>query len=499
MPIDNLTSHVSKQRQLNGFLYLPNMAFRALVSRPWLLGYILVIQAVFQGVIIAHWGLVGNILTLVFVSLFLVAVFFHTKNPRGLVIAVLGTRTQQLAALFVLSLAITMLWGNHSLPAFLSLGQKITFLLIMAAVIDTMRNKERLSSFSWTILGASALLYIIILIEYYIGLDLTLLSENRYVTQDFCERKINILRMHRMTIDDAYGTNRLAYYSILPVASGMGLIFTSTRLLPKLVAAVLVTIVIFWVILSGSRSGTLAILITFLSFILINIRSWRHVVGYIIASSAILGSVLLLLWLLPVGVTSLERIFENDSLSRMLSGHVLNIGICNKDAQVTAAKPVTSEVPGTVINVRSKFKKGITVDERRVRNWNIAIEVFLDNPLGGSGFRTSTDEVLVRIPDARITDPHSGYLMVLSEAGLLGTLPMAAFLLCSLVLLLRTLPGISGRTIIWKTAFLSALFGMLAANLTASYLFERQLWIVLSFAAVIEIWKRENSTGNQTI
>ena len=478
-------------------VYLPAQAFRAFMSRPWLLGYVLVFQAVFQGVIIAHWGLAGNILTVTLVGLFLVAVIYQTRNPGDLIIAVLGTRIQQLAALFVFGLVITMIWGNHSYQAFLSLGQKITFLLIMAAVIYTMRNKERLSSFSWTILGASTLLYILILIEYYFGLDLTFIKENWYKTQDFCNG-INRLHMHRTTIDDLYGTNRLAFYSIFPVASGMGLIFTSTRLSTKLLAAALATIIIFGVILSGSRAGTLAILIMFLTLILVNIKSWKNVVKYTLTSSATLGAVFLLLWILPAGVTSLERIFESAPLSRLISGHVLETSLCYKDSSPKIDKSISSEIAHTDNNVRSKFNKGITIDESRIRNWKIAIEVFLDNPLGGSGFRTSTQEVLARVPDARYTDPHNGYLMVLSEAGLLGTIPLAALLIYSLVLLFRPVPGMSSRMIVWKTMFLSALAGMLAANLTSSYLFERQLWVVLAFAAVIEIWKRENSDRNRT-
>ena len=476
----------------------PAQAFRTLLSRPWLLGYLLVIQAAFQGLIIAHWGVVGNILTLVICGLFLVAVYFRTRKPGDLVIAVLGTRTQQLAAIFVFSLVITMIWGNHSYQAFLSLGQKITFLLIMAVVIDTMRNSERLSSLAWFVSASIALLFILAMIEYYFGIDLTMLDEKWYVPRDYC-KGINHVRMAHLTIDNIYGTNRLAFYSLLPVALGMGLIFTSVRLLVRLIAAGLVIIIIFWVILSGSRSGTLAILITLLSFVLINSKSWKTFVSNTFTSAVILGSVFLLLWILPVGVTSLERIYENDTMSRILSGHALNIGLCDKDTPATIGKPATSTVPDKIIDVRNKYKKGITLDDRRIRNWKIAIEVFLDNPIGGSGFRTSTQEVLARVPDARITDPHSGYLMVLSESGLLGTVPLAALLFYSLVLLFRSIPGISGSANVWKAAFFSALTGMLAANLTASYQFERHLWVVLAFAAVIEIWRRKNPEGDQGI
>ena len=471
---------------------MPNQAFRALVSRPWLPGYALVVQAVFQGVIIAHWGVAGNILTVVFIALFVIAVLFSGKKPGYLASAVIGTRCQQFAALFVLCLVITMAWGNHSYHSFLALGQRIAFLMIMAAVIYTMLEKERLSSFSWTLLVASALLYMVILIEYYFGLDLTLIDENWYVTRDFCE-KIHHVRMHRMTIDDLYGTNRLAFYSILPVAAGMGLILTSERLHPKLAAIVLASIIIFALILSGSRSGTLAILLTFLTFILLVVKSGQHLFKFAIAGSMILGLVTLLLWLLPAGVTSLDRIVKHDSLSRLLSEHAFKSSICKdeKAADRPLLTPGNKEGKPAYTN-RNRFKKGLSIDEYRTRNWKIALEVFSENPWGGSGFRTSTDEVLARVPDARFTDPHNGYLMVLSEAGLLGTLPLMALILYSLLLLFRYAPKKFDNTIVWKAVFLSALIGMLAANLTASYLFERHLWVALAFAAVIEIWSREN-------
>lgn len=463
-----------------------------MMSKPWLLGYILMIQAAFQGVIIAHWGIVGNILTLAICCVFLVATYVQTKDIRGLAYtAVLGTRTQQLAALFVLSLIITVVWGDHSYSTFLSLGQKITFLLIMAVVIDAMRRKETITSFAWVSSGSVVLLFIVMLVEYYSGIDLTMLNEQWHVPRDFC-KGINHVRMGHLTIDNLYGTNRLAFYAILPTALGMGLIQTSKRLLPKALAALMMILIIFWVILSGSRSGTLAILITCLTFFVINTRSWKAAFSYAVTGSAILATAFLLLWLLPAGVTSLERMVKHDALSRILSSHALNFGLCDKDS-ATTAKPAMAKVPEKVITVRNNYKRGITIDEGRQRNWQIALDVFLEHPLGGSGFRTSTDEVLVRVPDAKVTDMHSGYLTVLSESGLLATLPLAALLVCTLVLLFRSIPNVSGETIIWKAVFCSAFTGMLAANLTASYLFERHLWVVLAFTAVIEVWRREGN------
>ena len=499
MPVNDSTPNLSSQTPLEGILNLPNQAFRALVSRPWLLGYALMVQAVFQGVIIAHWGVVGNILTIIICSLFLVLVYLQTRSPGDVVNTIFGTRTQQLAALFVFCLVVTMVWGNHTVPAFLSMGQKITFLLIMAAVIYTIREKERLSSFCWTILVASALLYTVILIQYFFGLDLTFIDENWYVSRDFCE-KINRVHMHRMTIAQLYGINRLAFYSILPVAAGIGLILTSERPHHKLVAIVLVTIIIFTIIVSGSRSGTIAILVTFLTFFLLNLKSRHHIANFMIAVSIILCSATLLLWILPVGITSLERIAENNSLSRILSDHAFKSSIC-KDDMVPGKNSMTAGVTENqpAYTSRNRFKKGLSIDEYRTRNWKIALEVFLENPWGGSGFRTSTDEVLARVPDARFTDPHNGYLMVLSEAGLLGAIPLSALLLYSLVMLFRPVPGMAGASVVWKGAFLSALAGMLAANLTSSYLFERHLWVVFACAAMVEIWKRGSTVQQRGV
>ena len=471
-----------------------SQVLRAPVSRPWLLAYILILQATFQGLIIAHWGVAGNILTVVICSLYLALIYMQTRKPGELANTIFGARVQQLAALFVLGLSITMIWGNHSYPAFLSLGQKIAFLLIMAVVIDAMRRKETLIPFAWLISGSVALLFILALVEYYSGIDLMMLDQQWNVPRDFC-KEINHVRMSHLTIAKIYGTNRLAFYAILSVALSMGLILTSSRLPHKLLAALLLIIVIFWLLLSGSRSGTLAILITYLTFILIGIRSWKAALDCVIVSAAILAVIFLLLWLLPVGVTSLERIVKNDSLSRLLSASAIDIGQCNKGA-TTSAKSTIVKVPEKVITVRNKYNKGITIDEARLRNWKIAIEVFLDNPFGGSGFRTSTEEVLARVPDTKITDPHNGYLIVLSESGLLGALPLAALLLYSFTLLFRHVPGRSAPEIVWQTAFLSAFAGMLAANLTASYLFERHLWIVLAFAALLEVRKQGNSGGN---
>ena len=487
------SSHSGEQSVLNSFLNLSSQALHAPASRPWLLGYILIVQATFQGVIIAHWGVVGNILTLAICSMYLALIYIQTRKPEELATTIFGTRVQQLAALFVLGLTITMIWGNHSYPAFLSLGQKIAFLLIMAIVVDAMQRKGTLTPFAWIISGSVALLFTLTLVEYYSGIDLTMLGQQWNVPRDFC-KEINHVRMGHLTIAKIYGTNRLAFYAILSVALSIGLILTSSRLAHKLLAALLVITVIFWLILSGSRSGTLAILITYLTFILIRIRSWKAALDGVVGSIAILGVVFLLLWLLPVGVTSLERIMKSDSLSRMLSAPALDIGQCNKGA--TTAKSTITRVPEKVITVRNNYNKGITIDEARIRNWKIAIEVFLNNPFGGSGFRTSTEEVLARVPDTRITDPHNGYLIVLSESGLLGTIPMVALLFYSFMLLFRHIPGMSDPQTVWKAAFFSAFTGMLAANLTASYLFERHLWIALAFAALIEIWKRGRTNDN---
>ncbi len=86
---------------------------------------------------------------------------------------------------------------------------------------------------------------------------------------------------------------------------------------------------------------------------------------------------------------------------------------------------------------------------------------------------------------------HSGYLKVLVEAGLLGMVPFLALLAYALVIMLRPMPALSPPQRIWKVVFTSAFIGILTFNLVDIHSEGRYFWIILAFAAVLEVWKRD--------
>ena len=130
----------------------------------------------------------------------------------------------------------------------------------------------------------------------------------------------------------------------------------------------------------------------------------------------------------------------------------------------------------------------------RIRNWKLALELFVDSPVGGNGFRTFQSEVRARFPDAKTVSVHSGYLKVLSESGLMAFFPFLAVMVYSLWMMWRLAPGASAEATLWRNAFLSVYAVLLAINLVDTHSSDRYFWVVLSFAAVAEVWKRQRDS-----
>ena len=233
-------------------------------------------------------------MTLAIVAAFFSIVFLPGRNPWDLLRATLGTRTQQLYALFILALTITMIWGDHSFAAFVALGQRIFLLLIVAIVVETVRREDGLSTLSWMALGAVTLLYLAALVDFYVGIDVFALGGQWAGLMDSSIDPEQVRRsgttLGTTAAARAFGTNRFVFLAILPCALGIGLIATSVRLLPKLVAGCLVAVLFYGVIISGSRSGILVIATVFPTVILLNARSIPTVVNLSVASLAIFAS-----------------------------------------------------------------------------------------------------------------------------------------------------------------------------------------------------------------
>lgn len=188
----------------------------------------------------------------------------------------------------------------------------------------------------------------------------------------------------------AYNPNRLALLSVLSVA-GLWYLRRTLRL-PGLRAALLLAIAVMGlaVFMTASRSGLLGLGVCVTAILIDERVSVRSLINY--AFGALLLAVLVAQF---VPERSLERI---------------------------------TNLPGTQ---QADVGEGAGSLERRSRAWEIAWELFLENPILGVGAGNWEVARFLKDPARSTAAPHSSYLLALVEGGLFC-------LLAFLVLLWRT-------------------------------------------------------------
>ena len=443
---------------------LPRRGLHLLGEARWLLGYALVVETAFQTLLRVWSEVLEFFLFVAITGGFLVATLY-LKGFKGLVGMATDTWTQRLAALFLLALALSFLWGDHSIRSGFATLRLPTYLIIIAMVVETLRREERIRSFAWTILGAVCLLYMLTAIEFCFGSDV--LGLKCADVPNCLERRVanwhwsgffykgpghyhlsmdpRILKI--TIIGEAYGVNRLGLFFVLAYALGIGIVLQSDRTRPKLIVMGLATIVLSGVLLSCSRSAGLAVLILYIVFvalIALNTRAFHWVKLFTFASLPSFVAMVLLWQVLPIFTTFDRFITVPDSI-RPAAHKLGDIG-----------------------------ERGFRLDSHRLKIWELGLDYFFANPVGGRGFRTMEFAL------------HSGYLELLAETGLLGLLPFLALLAYALAVMLRSTLGPFVAATLWKITFLSMFIVMLAVNLVDTYLQDRYFWVVLGYAAVLE-------------
>ena len=148
------------------FLIASLLMFMALRTRSWWIAAFLLIQVPLQGLIIRQIGLLGN-----FMTLGAVAAFLSMHLPSTLPQVLLGTPTQRLATLAIIGVSASMLWGADDLTNWVSFGQRVTLLLVMAAVLQGFRDGVRVATLARVAVAATALVYLVSAIIFYEGLQ----------------------------------------------------------------------------------------------------------------------------------------------------------------------------------------------------------------------------------------------------------------------------------------------------------------------------------------
>ena len=475
---------------------------RTLQGRSWLLVYALLVETALQ-FLLKTWSEALEVVLFVAILTAFLGIHLAAGGIVALARRFTATWTQRLALLFILGMMLSFLWGDHSARSLLALLRLPTYLVIIAMVVEGLREEGRLRSFAWTILGGVSLVFLLVFVEFYWGSDavgLECADVERCVT-----RKMDgwhwagLLRLgdkaddfgvaggtlNASVLAEGYGISRLALFGLLAGAVGWGLMLTAGRY-GRLLAGGLVILVIFGVIVSGSRSGALAALLVFAILAALTALTLpRQALPLLLAGAAVAVGVFALLQTLPYGKTAFDRLADK----RLTAYERFFAGLLAEDAVRRERLPREQSSALTGVRRERETRTRLSSDERRIRNWGLAIDLFAANPAGGNGFRTFQGEAAAHFPGTITIGVHNGYLKVLSETGLLGTLPFLALLTFALGIMLRRRAGLTAGAIWWRNVFLSAFIAMLTINLVDNHSSDRYFWIVLAFAAGVESWQ----------
>jgi len=428
----------------------------ALRLRYWWPAAFLLVQVSFQPFIISHLGLWGNFLTVA-----AVAAFLSRQSPGNLPRALLGTSTQRLMALFLVGTLLSMLWADQDFSTWLDLFQKITLFFVVAVVVDGFGRGARITTLAWLAIGSITVLYLLSELEFYLGgFPLPGLTDTSALGLSGSAEASDAVTARLYAVGALYTPNRFAFLSILPISLAIGVI-VAHRIRPiALLAAAACLVMGFGILLSGSRAATLGALASTGTILLVIGHGQKRLRLGGFAIAAVLAA-LGILQFLPTGLTAYDRLI--------------------------GAVPEWTQ------------SAGVEVDEERRDFWRLGLTLFQENPISGVGLRRFGAESVTRLGYERRGDPHSAYVQVLAETGLLGTVPFAVLLGYVGWILLRNRKTLPMHLIVWKAAFAGAFFGMLVYSIFGTAQYARFFWIPVAFAALLELQERRDADQNKAV
>jgi len=343
---------------------------------------ILLLIAPYQGVLGLFSSLLPNIITIIIVGLYFIK-YSKTDIFRQLSKTPIVTLTKT----FIFAVIISYIWSlRYSVDALglIDVGQKVTLLLLLlifAAALDEKQNITKLFGFyafgigTFTILSA---------VDFYLGLNLL----GKYAQIDpanvlidwgsIDSTRIGLYRLRGIGFSMAI--NRMALWIGFAAiwSFGCGQISTRTK---AMLYYLLGLAFMLSLLATGSRSG---------------------IIG------SILGIVVLLLHKLS---------FKRAVVVFLITGAIFVVS--------------AFIIPGDFLRARFNLSE-LSEGGGRVLPWKVAIQIFLENPVFGVGplgySRTFTNLDFSQYFTAS-ADPHNALLELLSQKGLVGTIPFVLLVL----------------------------------------------------------------------
>ena len=332
--------------------------------------------------------------------------------------------------------------------------------------MDGFGRGARIETLAWLAVGGITLLYLLSELEFYVGVEvipLLGLSGTSILDLSGSAQDPVALAPRLRAYGASFSPNGFAFVAILPLSLAIGVIMAH-RMRPRTALAAGVCLVLgFGILLSGSRAGALGALVSAGTILLVAGHGQRRLRLGALAVAGVLVA-LGILQFLPTGLTAYDR----------LIGRASELTIAGAEA-------------------------GLQVDQTRRDLWELGLTLFQDNPISGVGLRRFEAETLAREGFGSRSDPHSAYIQVLAETGLLGAVPFAVLLFHVGWVLVRDRKRLSRHLTVWKAVFAGAFFGMLVYSIFGTAQYVRFFWIPVAFAALLELEERRIANNDRAV
>lgn len=423
--VDSLVLILELLLGIAGFLFI----IRWLTGAIWRPAILLLIQIPFQAVIGRIYPSAPNLITWVFIVAFLIQV------PREqLVQLFLGSRTQKLCVLFLFSISFSYLYAADNIELIPDFLQKVTLIVIVSILAIAFRQPTFLQNAAIVIVLSVGIIFIVGAIEF--------VSEHRVLGDLFANTANYRLGVAGMPI------NRSGFYALLPLTVALGFLIYQRKSRFKWLFILLFPVLALGLTLTGSRGGTLGSIVAL--FMLWLFSKYKLRFALLLSVSLFVGSYLLTSY----GDVSVSQLYTTRWIGRDNGGL-------------------------------------LTFADTRLNTWKIGLMEFLSSPLWGIGWGNFNGEWIdsnygAVVSQETADSAHSSYIELLSETGLLGTIPFVLLIIHVLYVLWRFRQVQEETATTWNKIAFAAFVGMLVACLTSVYSYERYFWIPVSIAAAAE-------------
>ena len=401
-------------------------------------GLMLVAETPFDAIPFIIFGVMGNLITYVPLLIFLIKV-----NPGYWGQVFIGTRIQQIAALWIITLlvshAVTIV--EYGIGEIFEWLRKVTLFLLMAIFAFYMRNPKHLPLLLKVMVASMAALCVLSMLDFYLGVQLMPVKSGALEGAALEQEYQTYLATNWRFSGAGFPVNRFSNYLLLVIFIGVGWFMSVRSLFQRLVAIACTGLLVLSELLTVTRSG----------------------IG---------GMVVGMLFMLPLAF----RFRPQQVLGLILVGGLMAVGLWYALSLTSGAEVLFQ-----------RFDPAHVADSTGGRMMRIvaAFKVWADAPFFGVGWGAFKQYSAQYIPTGG-KGAHNGYTNVLAETGLLGFIPMVALLIVVFRRLLTSVRELSPELEFWRPYFFCGLVAQLFTNVFNDYLWERYLWVTFAFAIVLE-------------